>query len=74
MNEIVNRSLLVGDKVMPEMHLNNLVLLIVLADHLPEIKKELEILCRLEIQTLFTEMSLIKLAFIKIWLMVNQKI
>ena len=28
MNEIVNKFLLVGDKFMPEMHLKNLVLLI----------------------------------------------
>ena len=33
MNEIVNKFLLVGDKFMPEMHLKNLVLLIVLVVH-----------------------------------------
>ena len=59
MNEILNKFLLVGDKFMPEIWLN-LVLLIVLVVHLPETKKELKTgKCRLEIQTLFTEMNLI---------------
>ena len=40
MNEVINKFLLVGDKFMPEMHLNNLVLLIVLVFHLLKIKKE----------------------------------
>ena len=34
MNEIVNKFLLAGDKFMPEMHLKQPNLLIVLADHL----------------------------------------
>ena len=42
--------------------------------HLPETKKELKRLCEEKIQILFTEMSLIKLAFNTIWLMLNQKI
>ena len=42
MNEIVNEFLLAGDKLMPEMHLNNLDLLMVLVVHLPKIKKELK--------------------------------
>ena len=40
MNEIRNTFLLGGDEFMPEMHVNNLVLLIVLVVHLPKIKKE----------------------------------
>ena len=40
---------------------------------LPETKKELKNLCRLEIQILFTKMNLIKLVFNKIWLMAYGK-
>ena len=61
MNEYVNKCLPAGDKSMPEMHLNNLYLLIVLVVHLLETKKELKKLWRQVIQILFTEMSLIKL-------------
>ena len=66
MNKIVNKFLLEGDKFMPEMHLKQPDLLIVPVVHLPKTKKELK--------SLFTEMSLIKLVFNMIWLMVNQKI
>ena len=61
MNDMINKFLLVGDKFMPEIHLiqpavfnknkNNLVLLIVLVDHL------LKSLWRQEIQNTFTEMN-----------------
>ena len=74
MTEIVNKSLLVGDKFMPEIHLKQPGLHAILVDHLPERKKELKSLCRQEIQILFKEMSLIRLVFNMIWLMVNQKI
>ena len=74
MKEIVNELLLVGDKFMPEMHLNNLVLLTVLVVHLLKTKKELKNLCKLEIQILFKEMNLIKLVFSMIWLLENLKI
>ena len=47
MNEIVNKFLLVGDKFMPEMHLKQPGFTIVLAVHLPKIKKELKSLCKL---------------------------
>ena len=42
MNETVNKFLEVGEKFMPEMHLNNLVLLLVLVAHLLKAKKELK--------------------------------
>ena len=74
MKEIVNEFLLVEDKFMPKMHLNNLVLLTVLVVHLLKTKKELKNLCKLEIQILFKEINLIKLVFNMIWLMVKQKI
>ena len=63
MNELANKFLLVGDKFMPEMHLNNLVLLTVLLVHLQKTKKELKSLCKLKMQTLFIKMNLIKLVF-----------
>ena len=39
MNEIVNNFLLAGDKCMPDMHLKQSGLLIVLVDHLLKAKK-----------------------------------
>ena len=75
MNEIVNKFLLVGDKFITEMHLNNLVLLIVLAVlGLIYSAKELKNLCKQEIQIMFTKMALRKFVFNMIWLMVNLKI
>ena len=70
LNEIVNEFLLAGDKFMPEIHLNNLVLLIVLVVHLLKAKKGLENSCKQEIQ-IISRMTLIKLVFNIIWLMVN---
>ena len=74
LNEIVNKFLLLGDKFMPKLHLNNLLLLIVHVVHLLKTKSELKSLYRLEIQILFTEMNLIRLIFNVIWLTANQKI
>ena len=70
MNEIVNKSLLADDRFMPEMHLKQLGFTYTKK----QTNKELKSLCRLEIQTLFTEMSLLKQVFSMIWPMVNQKI
>ena len=53
MNEVVNKFLLVGDKLMPEMHLKQAAL-IVLVDHLLKTKKEFKHLKKQEIQTIFT--------------------
>ena len=57
MNDIINKFLLAGDKFMPEMHLDNLGLLIVLADHLLRINNEHKSLNKLEIQDILTEMN-----------------
>ena len=64
MNDITNKVLLAGDKFMPEMHFrqpavlkNNLVLVIVLMDHLLKTDKEFKSLRRQEIQNTFTETS-----------------
>ena len=42
MNNIINKFLLTGDKVMPEMHLKQPGFTAVLVDYLPKIKKELK--------------------------------
>ena len=74
MNEITNKFLLAGDKFMPEMHLKQPGFTYSVYGPFTKTKKELKNLCRLEIQTLFTEMSLVKLVFSMIWLMAYQKI
>ena len=68
-NEIVNKLLLPGDKFMPEMHLKQPGFTYSACSLFQKTKKEL---CRLEIQILFTEMSLIRVAFSMIWPMENQ--
>ena len=56
MNDIINKFLLTGYKFMPEMHLRQPGLPIVLVDHLYKIKKEYKSLNKLEIQDIFTKM------------------
>ena len=53
MNEIVNNFLLAGDKFMPEMHVRQLDLHIVLADHLQKANKEYKHLKKQEIHDIF---------------------
>ena len=72
LNEIVNTFLLSGEKLMPEIHLQQL--LIVLADHLQKAKKEFKNLKKQAIQTIFTKMNLIRLVFSMTWLMEILKI
>ena len=72
LNEIVNTFLLSGEKLMPEIHLQQL--LIVLADHLQKTKKEFKNLKKQAIQTIFTKMNLIRLVFSMTWLMEILKI
>ena len=55
-NEIV-RSLLAGDKLMPEMHLKMLDLLIVPVGRLLKIKKKFKHLKKQDIQNKVTEMN-----------------
>ena len=71
MNEIVNKFLFAGDKFMPLIHLKQLGFACSACD--PFTKKQIK---NWEIYEnwkyiLFTGMSLIKLAFNMIWLMVN---
>ena len=57
MNNIINKFLLAEDKVMPEMHLRQPGLLIVLLDHLLRMKKECKSLNKPEIQDIFTKIK-----------------
>ena len=63
MNEIVNKFLLAGGKFMPEMHLKQQHLLIVLVDQLLETKNEFKNLKKQEIQAIFTKNELDKTCF-----------
>ena len=74
MNKIVNKYLLAGDRFMPEMHLKQPDLLILLGDHLLKTKKEFKYLKKQETQNTFTEMNSIKIVFSMIWLMEILKI
>ena len=75
MNEIVNKLLLAGDKFMPKMHLKQPGFTYSACGPSTSNKERIEKnLSKLEIQILFTEMSLIRLVFNMIWLMANQKI
>ena len=73
-NKTVNKFLLLGDKFTPEMHLKQPGCAYSASGPLLKTKKEKKNLYRLEIQILFTEMTLIKLVFNMIWLMTNQNI
>ena len=57
MNDKVNKFVLEGDEFMPEMHLRQPGLPIVLVDHLQKVKKEYKSLNKQEIQDIFTEMN-----------------
>ena len=74
MNEIVNKFLLVGDKVMPEMHLKQPGFTYSARGRFTKNKERIKSLFKLEIQVLFIKMNFIKLNFSMIWLMQNQKI
>ena len=63
MNEIMNKVLLAGDKFVPEMHLKQPGFTYSAWYPFTKNKEGLKYLCRLEIKTLFTKMSLIKLVF-----------
>ena len=74
MNEIVNKFLLAGDKFMPEMHLKQPGFTYSACGPFTKKKKEFKNLKKMKIQTIFTQMSLISLAFKMIWLMEILKI
>ena len=74
MNEIVNKFLLAGDKFMSELHLKQPGFTYSACGPFTRNKEKLKNLCRQEIQILFTEISLIKLPFNMMQLMVYRKI
>ena len=74
MNEIANKFLLAGGKFMPEMYLKEPSFTYSACSPFTKNKERIESLCKLEIQILFTNISLIKPVFCMIWLMANQKI
>ena len=74
MNEIVNKFLLAGDKFMSELQLKQPGFTYSACGPFTRNKEKLKNLCRQEIQILFTEMSLIKLPFNMMQLMVYRKI
>ena len=55
MNDIIKKFLLTGDKFMPEIYKQDL--LIVIVSHLLKTKKECKNLKKQEIQNMFTEMN-----------------
>ena len=73
MNKIVNKFLLTGDKFMPELHLRELGFTYSACAPVTRNKERIEKFIQTR-KILFTEMSLIKLTFNMIWLIVNQKI
>ena len=70
MNEIVNKCLLAGDKVMPEIHLKQSGFTYSACGPFTKNKERIKKF----MQTGNTEMNLIKLVFSMILLIVNQKI
>ena len=66
MNQIANNFLLLGDKFMPEMHLRQPGFTYSVSGLLKTNEERIE-------KILFIKMSLIKLDFNMIWLMVNRK-
>ena len=74
MNEIVHKFLLVGDRFMPEMHLKQPGFTYSAFGPFTRNKERIENFCSQEIQILFTEMSLTRLAFKTIFFMTNKNI
>ena len=74
MNEIVSKFLLAGNKFMPEMHLKQSGFTYSACGPFTKKKKEFKNSKKQEMQTVFTKMNLIKLAFSMTWLTVILKI
>ena len=73
-NEIVNKLSLVGETFMPAMHLKQPHFTYSACGPFTKSKERIKRLRKLELQTLFIKMNLIKLVFNRIWLIENQKI
>ena len=74
MNEIVNKFLLAGDKLMPEMHLKQPGFTYSACVPFTKNKERIQKYKKQEIQAVFTKMNLIKLVFNMIRLMKILKI
>ena len=74
MNEIVNKLLLVGETFMPAMQLKQPRFTYNVCGPFTKSKEIIKRLCKLELQTFFIKINLIKLVFNRIWLIENQKI
>ena len=73
MNETVNRFLLVGDRLMPEMHLKQPGFTYSACGPFTKSKERIKKFMQLEIQILFIKVNLIRLVFNTIWPMTKQK-
>ena len=69
MNEIVNKSLLAGEKFMPEMHLKQPEFTCSACGPFTRNKEKIKNLKKQELQIIFTKMSLTRYAFNMIWIM-----
>ena len=69
----MNKFLFSGDKFMPEMHLKQAGFTYSACGPFTKNKERIEKLMQTGNQTLYTDMSLIKLVLNMTWLMVNQK-
>ena len=74
MNETVNKSLLVGDKFMPEMHSKQPGFTYSACGPFTKNKERIEKFMQTGNTNFIYKMNLIKLVFNMIWLMANQKI
>ena len=74
MNETVNTFFLAGDKFMPDMHLQQPGFTYSVSDPFTKNKERIKKFMQTGNTDFFTKMSLIKLVFNMIWVMVNQKI
>ena len=69
MNEIVNKFLLAGDKIMPDMHLKQPGFTYSTCGPFTKNKERIQKLKKQEMQTIFTKMNFIRLVFNMTFLM-----
>ena len=69
MNDIINKFLLAGDKLTPEMHLRQPGFTYNACGPFTKNKERIQTLKKLDIQDIFPEMNWIKFVFNMIWLM-----
>ena len=74
MDQIVNKFLLLGDKVMPQINLRQPGFTYSACGSFTKINKEYQNLYKQGIQIIFSRMNWIKLVFNMIWLMANTRL